>query len=133
MPIHVDGIEDLLLNFDRITTTIYGPQIVQIFQLGGDFVADRARQNVRKRTGELEHAIFARAYRRDTVPYVLVGVESKEPAHGHPVVPHGAYLEFGTEHNRAFPFLRPAIDETQDQVVSLIGAALQQLLEDAIR
>lgn len=128
MPIHVEGIEDCLEKFDAVLTRMLSPTIVHIFQLGGEFVRDRAKQIVHKDTGELADAIFARAYRRDNVPYVLVGVESKEPAHGHAVVPHGAFLEFGTEHNKAYPFLRPAIDETKNEVVSIIATALEQLL-----
>lgn len=31
------------------------------------------------------------------------------------------FLEFGTEHSRAFPFLIPAKEETEDRVVELVG------------
>ena len=31
------------------------------------------------------------------------------------------FLEFGTEHSRAFPFAEPALEATEDAVVELVG------------
>jgi HK97 gp10 family phage protein len=31
------------------------------------------------------------------------------------------FLEFGTEHSRAFPFAAPALETTEDEVVELVG------------
>ena len=43
--------------------------------------------------------------------------------------PYAKYQEFGTRHNAAHPFLRPALAETRSEVVSRIAAAVR----DAIR
>jgi HK97 gp10 family phage protein len=40
--------------------------------------------------------------------------------------PYAKYMEFGTRHNRAFPFLRPAADESREEVVSRIAAAVRE-------
>lgn len=38
------------------------------------------------------------------------------------------YLEFGSAHNRAHPYLRPALDSTKDQVVAKITHWLRYLM-----
>jgi len=39
---------------------------------------------------------------------------------------YAGFQEFGTRHNRAHPFLRPAAEESQDEVVSLIADAMRE-------
>lgn len=39
---------------------------------------------------------------------------------------YSGYQEFGTRHNRAHPFLRPAAEESRDEVVSLIADAVRE-------
>ena len=40
--------------------------------------------------------------------------------------PYAKYQEFGTRHNRAHPFLRPAAEESRDAVVQAIAAAVKE-------
>ena len=39
---------------------------------------------------------------------------------------YAKYQEFGTRHNRAHPFLRPAAEESRDEVVGLIADAVRE-------
>jgi HK97 gp10 family phage protein len=36
--------------------------------------------------------------------------------------PYAKYQEFGTAHNAAHPFLRPAAEESRDKVANIVGA-----------
>ena len=39
---------------------------------------------------------------------------------------YARYQEFGTRHNRAHPFLRPAAEESREEVVGLIADAVRE-------
>lgn len=124
---HIDGIENAIDLFDRQETILQSNAVVQIFQAAGDAVAGTAREIVRVydgpplkdvTPGELRDAIFAKAYTKDTVPYVLLGVKD---------VSYDLAIEYGNEHNAAFPFLRPAVAQWEDQIGDLVGSALSSL------
>lgn len=133
MPIHIEGIEQAIEVYDRLDTILFGPQVIQIFQVGGDAVADRARELVHKDSGLTEQAIFAKAYAKDTVPYVIVGVETHEPAHGHLVVPYAGFEEWGTKKWVGSPYLRPAAESMETTLLDLIGTALDVLIQSSAR
>lgn len=131
MSFHVEGIEDALLEFDRMDTVLHSKEIAQAFQVAGDYVAARAKELVPVYAGparedvtpgELRDAIFAHSYVKDGAPAVVIGVRQDE-------APYGPFIEFGTEHNAAQPFLRPAIDGTADTTEQLVAAAIAKLLE----
>jgi HK97 gp10 family phage protein len=41
-------------------------------------------------------------------------------------VPYAKYQEFGTRHNAAHPFLRPALNESREEIISRIAAAVRE-------
>jgi HK97 gp10 family phage protein len=125
---HVDGIENSIDQFSRLDTVLKGKEILQIFQIAGDAVAERAQSIVDVRTGRTQRAIFARAYRRDSVPYVLVGVETHEPGYGHEVVPYAGHLEYGTIHMEAHPYVREAAAQMEATLLDSVGTAIAALL-----
>ena len=125
---HIDGVENAILQFSRMDTVLRSGAILQAFQIGGNAVADRAREIVRVRTGEVQGAIFARAYQRDSVPYCIVGVETQAPGYGHTIVPYAGYLEYGTKHMEAHSYLREASAEMESQLLTLIGGAIAQVI-----
>jgi hypothetical protein len=124
---HIDGIENAIDMFDRQETILRSSEVQQIFKVAGDAVAGTARELVRVYNGpplkdvtpgELRDAIFVRAYSKDTVPYVLLGVAGVRQA-----LP----IEFGNDHNAAFPFMRPAIDQWEAQIGPLVEQSLSAL------
>lgn len=127
--VHIDGIENAIDMFDRQETVIFGGSIVQIFQAAGDAVAATAKEIVRVydgpplkdvRPGELRDAIFAKAYQRDTVPYVLLGVKG---------VPYSLAIEYGNEHNQAFPYIRPALSQWEGQIGEIVRSSIEALIK----
>lgn len=40
--------------------------------------------------------------------------------------PYAKYMEFGTRHNAAHPYLRPALEESRSEIVSRIAAAVKE-------
>lgn len=126
---HIDGIENAILSFERIETQLYGPQILQIFQVAGDAVAALAASKARVRTGFLAGGVFAKAYARDTVPNVILGVETGAPSYGHRIVPYAGYQNFGTKNMEGNYFLSNAAAEMEPQLLDLVGTAIAKLLD----
>lgn len=131
--IHVDGIEQAIEQFDRIDTCLQSANIKQVFQIAGDAVAERARGYAPKppglkgyATGNVASAIFARAFVRDTVPNVIVGVDPKK-------APYAIPLEYGTDDTVAQPFMRRAAGEMHEQLMQMVGTAIRSLIERAVK
>lgn len=66
----------------------------------GRAVQNRAKQLVRVDTGNLRASITVTPIMAGREPAVEIGTN----------VDYGAYLEFGTRHMPAYPWLRPALD-----------------------
>ena len=123
---HLEGLEDLLLNFDRIDTALRSKDIEQAFQLGGEVIAEAARQLAPvsppypwTTPGELRDSIYVRAYTRDGNVYVIIGTRN---------VRYAAFVEFGTERNAAEPFMRPALAQSQGAVEDAVAKAIADLI-----
>lgn len=89
---------------------------------GGQIVADEAKQNhpYTNRTGKLEASTRLRSVRgslRSGYTIEVVG-DTK----------YGAFVEFGTERSRAYPFLRPAWYLRQSDVVREVEGAMERML-----
>lgn len=81
---------------------------------GANVVRDRARQTVRKRTRTLEKSIatIKRRAEKNQIKFTVT------PSKGGRYDGWYAHLiEFGTVHSSAYPFMRPAFEQTQDEAL----------------
>ncbi len=46
---------------------------------------------------------------------------------------YAGYQEYGTSHNRAHPFLRPAISQTKEEVMRIIQEAMAEGIQESLR
>jgi len=93
---------------------------------GAEIVADRAKQLVPVLSGNLRDSIIitfegglnsAAVSQRRFFSTVYVGPSRGQGFYGHMV-------EFGTIHMAAHPFMRPALDDTREEVQRAIGQSL---------
>ena len=78
-----------------------------------ELVADKARSLTHSR--RVKKAISFTVRRRSAGNFeAVIGPEQRKAFFAH-------FLEFGTKHSRAFPFLAPAAKATEDKVVELVG------------
>lgn len=126
-----DELADQLLAFGQDTIFRLGPATVECAEL----IAAKARTKAPKLTGELTNGIVVKkpgrqkshkAYR------VFASVQlSKDARHGVPVeLGHRLYM-FGRktlQDVEARPFLRPAADESKDQVAKIMMDAMNDLI-----
>lgn len=85
-------------------------------------VLEETRLLARRRTGLLAKSIYTRdrGIVGDTI-YFSVSVKQKAF--------YGKFVEFGTSHSRAFPFMRPAAENTAQQSVEVLAQYLGAGLE----
>lgn len=118
------GTQHVCDNLDRIIDAMEGTEFQEVFQDMGDLVKDRAFTLAPKRTGFLASHIHARAYSRNSVPAVLVGVSD---------VAYAIPVEYGTHDTRAQPFMRPAVEETKGQMYATAANKMPRIIEKAIK
>lgn len=84
-------------------------------------VAAAASDKAPRLTGDLAANIETDVSQDDVDDYVVsVGPAGEQF--------YGMFQEFGTPHHRAQPFLRPALDEVEPKVASIVAAAVKKEL-----
>ena len=93
-----------------------------------DMVVADAKRLVPVRTGALKRAIA-----RDEPKPVPVLRRSIDVGVKPPVSRRAHFTEFGTAHNSAHPFLRPALDAQSRPAVGIMGRALRAFMDRVTR
>lgn len=124
--IQVDGVQEAIANVNKILRALDDPDVVApTFVAVANVIAVDARRRVRRKTGNLGDNIFA-GPRRTKIPSAVVGVRKKK-------APYSWYLEYGTSHMQAFPYLRPAAAATAGECMAVATEAWNRLLENTLR
>lgn len=87
----------------------------------GEQIADGAKSRVATDTGELAGSINVRA--DDEGASVIVEATAA----------HAKFVEFGTRHTPARPFLLPAFEEARPQVVSAVAQAARRAIKNVAK
>lgn len=90
-------------------------------QDGAQVVADRAEQGAPKRTEFLATHVDVEVSEKNRDEVIFDVGPEKEAF-------WGLFQEMGTPHHAAQPFLRPALDESTDQVIEAVARAARQAL-----
>jgi HK97 gp10 family phage protein len=93
------------------------PKAGAAVKAGAELIAADARARVHVRSGELQNRIHVE--RRAGAEYSVVAGD-EEAFYGH-------ILEGGSDIAPPYPFLTPAFEENQDEVVKLVQASLKTL------
>ena len=115
--VRLEGGDELLRKLRLLEGAVRGAALKDAAQGGADIVRDRAAQLAPRRRGKLAASM-------DT-DVVRAMPDHAEVAIG-PTAFHGLFLELGTPHQPAQPFLRPALDGTEGAVVAKVGAKLRR-------
>ncbi len=120
------GVRALNRVLRKLPKKIQGRVLQSAAAAGGRVISKAAKQNVAVATGALRDSIAARkpSGKGRSSGIVLVGPTWPQGAHGH-------LVEFGTEHMRAQPWLRPAWDAKKDVALDKIGVSLGRAVERA--
>ena len=118
-------IEDLL---KRLPEEVAKKVTVNGLKAGARVIAKGMKQRVPVKTGKLRESITVSSSNKSTRGKGLVVVGFKKPTS------RRAHLtEFGTEHSRAEPFIRPTLDEDGAAAIKQIGEAMGRGVEREAR
>jgi HK97 gp10 family phage protein len=130
----IKGVEELIANLRAIDDTLKKKALQKGVTAGSKIVARSASARVHRRSGQLAKSIGAKVktYRGSGKVVGIIGPRQdfKIMYHGKPVDPvrYAHLVEYGTVRSRAFPFLRPALDENQQAVYGAIAEAVKDAL-----
>ena len=114
----VSGVQETIGRITRIQDRI--PRIAATSLLvGAEVVSSRAKELCPVITGNLMRSIHPELVSNTQVlADIQVGTD----------VEYGPFIELGTVHMAAEPYLRPALDQTKDQVQHDVASAFQTLI-----
>lgn len=143
--VSVEGIEELVKAFNSIASddTIY--KLAEPSARAAEVIAAKARSKINTQPGapDLADAIIVRKPGRSrghaTQIFARVGFSQKAGDGGggyygaavelgHRLISHGKEIGTVKEH----PFLRPAADESREQVADILTAAMNEIIEEAM-
>lgn len=124
----VQGLDDLLhkLGESGIQQSMQKIYLARAVGLGCDVVKDRMAELAPHRTGFLSEHIMRTVTQQTATEAIGKVGPSKDAAYGLPE-------EYGSIHNQAQPFARPALDEKRDEAIRVIGESLAAAIESELK
>jgi HK97 gp10 family phage protein len=118
-----EGVPQVLREFANLSAKMQRAVLRDALRSGARVVVASAKTKVPVRTGALKRGITHRV----TVPQnglgeATIGYDSKQF--------YGRFVELGTSRQAARPFLRPALDATQNQVEKVFREAVERGIEN---
>jgi len=107
----VHGAQAIAAKFATAATVVPAVAVPSALNKAGLLVLRRAKQKAPVDTGNLKLSI-------NKPPATPSGVEVVSPAE------YSVYQEMGTRNMPAHPYMRPALDESKDQIEELLGHAV---------
>ncbi len=104
----VGGFRELDRNLERMERAVAVRALVSATEKGAQIIADAAKMRAPRRTGKLAESIGHKVTKRSR-SFVQHKIS--------PGVFYGGFVELGTKHQPARPFLRPALDESDNAAV----------------
>lgn len=130
--VNIFGDVQIIQNLERLRTSGQRNILRKAIKAGLKPIAALAKRKVHRRQGLLRKAIkFAVTKMVSGKVYVdpaVVGPDGEKPAK------YAHLVEFGTRHAKAFPFMRPAMDECRTvALLEIQDAAKKALLEEEMK
>jgi HK97 gp10 family phage protein len=120
----IEGLGTILKNLRQISVGMTTIGSDQALIAAADEVVKDAKRLVPVRTGALKRNIARTDPRRGKVGGRTIDVGVKPP-----ISRRAHFTEFGTVHNSAQPFLRPAMDSNSRRNVGLMGRVMNRFME----
>jgi len=139
--------DEVLRRLNRVVDGLSAERVEEVMVASAGVVKAAIEKRIgsqfKVKTGNLSRAIRAKKYKQrgTTFAAAFAAIDRKrikksrktgKPLKGK-TAPHAHLLEFGTSQMPAKPFFRPAIDESQGEVLNTINTGIKTLLGDATR
>jgi HK97 gp10 family phage protein len=122
------GAKDLERVLNQLPEAVAKKVAVNGLKAGGRVLVKGMKHRARRRTGQLADSPVVSSSKKSTKGQAHAVVGFKKP------VSRRVHLtEFGTEHSRAFPFIRPTLDEDGAAAIKAIGENMGKGVEREAR
>lgn len=130
-----EGLEDLMKEFSKLGENAYEALRPSATE-AAEIVLERARGNIRDRTGTLSRSLKiikpGKKKAKSGVIYARVTF-GKDAAYGVPLELGHRLVYFGKKTYKKVnerPFLRPAADESKEEVANIMAAGMNKILDE---
>lgn len=123
--VKIEGDKELEAALNRLDASVRGEHLAEAARKGAEIVREEASRRAPRRTGNLARNIVARAT-------LMTGDRAEISVGPNKDAWYGALVEVGTKHARARPYLRPAIDESKEEVERAVRDELRRRIMGAI-
>ena len=122
LKVHISGASQINSVLRRLPDRVQKQELQKSLRAGGNIIRDAAQALAPVDTGEGRDSIKVTAVRGNSAKMVRLVVNTGKAFYLN-------FIEFGTRHMRARPFMRPAFDETAGQALQKIGHTLGKGVE----
>lgn len=132
----VKGLAELTAQLDDLGAELAAKALAQAARRAFKPVLESAQQLVPVRSGELMRGIrlaVKKPSTGDTIVRVGLRISKGKGVGGMPPARRWHFVEFGTSHQAAHPFLRPALDRSAGRVLELLKVELAKSIEKALK
>lgn len=131
----IEGLAELRANLLKLPKDIQGRPLRSAVSAAAKVVQDRAKQLAPEKTGRLKRAIYRTRSRSESSRVQETHIVGVRAGKRHQKKNRDAYywrfLEFGTSHQRARPYMRPAFDSTRQQQLETLRDRLAKAIARA--
>lgn len=121
MTVQITGLPELRRDFSNLTAKMQRGVLRDALRSAARPVVAAAKSKVPVRTGALKKGISQRVSVRGSKAEAIIGFNRKQF--------YGRFVELGTSHASAKPFLRPALDESQRKIEQAFAEAINRGIE----
>lgn len=133
--VQILGLADLRADFEKLAKAQSTKALRRATVAGAKVIRDEARARSPKKTGKLRRNIVSAALRQKDAPGLAtagVRVRSKGKADSTTNAYYWRFVELGTQHMKAEPFMRPAFDASIAQAEGAIRTEIARAIDAVI-
>ncbi len=124
---------DVMSNLERLERAVSHRAQERLLLEAGHIVANRAKELAPVKTGWLRDSIGVSTHRPTEMSFSIRQDDVRVFIGPAAEVYYAPYVEFGTWKHEGHPFMRPAMDQTRDEVRRAIAHGAWTLIKSSIR
>ncbi|WP_442765105.1 HK97-gp10 family putative phage morphogenesis protein [Sulfurospirillum cavolei] len=128
----IKGLEQLISKLNNLPEKLEKKVIRAAVRKGAILVRDKAREKAPVKTGTLKKSIKIRSNKvaNGIISFKIGPTNDKKKGTD---VFYGRFIEFGTSKMAAKPFMRPALDESETEVLNVVIDNVKSKLEEGTK
>lgn len=132
MSTEVKGLEDLIAKLNALPAKLEKKVIRAAVRKGANIIRDKARSYVPVDTGDLKKSITVSGakYKKGTIALAIKPRNNKKKG---VTVFYGRFIEYGTSKMAAKPYMRPAYDEAEKEVLDTVINDIKSKLDEGVK